>query len=598
MSKDELKKMNGLNRRQFLKLSAVSASAVAATMVVGCDGDSDSDSSTSTPQAVIPTENSWKFGIISDTQWTKDDDGENPASCAVEIINNLNEQFIKHGVDLVVHVGDLTDDARRPFTARNTISDTVYDYSVSDGFGVRARFCQALYNAGIGYFPLRGNHDDSQEGAQEFLNFFPQTTTGENNVSSVQEAAYAALVPEEDIPFLPEITRTKAESFVMGSNFSSPEFDAIKGLTYSFDHKNMRFVMLDHFDSLDGSEYPIATQQSWITGTLSSRASGTHAMTFSHKGLMTQDHEDIIFGYPASADSEDAADQDAYISALDNNGVRYHFCGHDHMHDRSYVYTTDGESKKVTQVVTASDSSKFYTPATTSNDETYCGGTRQKMLNQELYKVGYYIVTVDGDHATVEYYSSPAYVTDTFTTTPTLNFTLREKFGYSLNGDTFLVPVSESFTVVNSTSSNGTVAKILDGNNGFVTKDLAGRYFNIEVTTGWYDAQNSLSDILYLRGMDYTMGSEQTDVFTLSMSYDAAQVTSDMLTSGKFGLATLDADGTWIKAVYQNFSGTENFVQRAWKDGDALGTWGVDSATDTVWAVVNFNGCFAAVNNI
>jgi len=28
---------------------------------------------------------------------------------------------------------------------------------------------------------------------------------------------------------------------------------------------------------------------------------------------------------------------------------------------------------------------------------------------------------------------------------------------------------------------------------------------------------------------------------------------------------------------------------------DALGTYGIDAATKTVWAVVNFNGYFAAV---
>jgi hypothetical protein len=35
-----------------------------------------------------------KFGIMSDTQWKANLDGENPETVAVGIINQLNKQFI------------------------------------------------------------------------------------------------------------------------------------------------------------------------------------------------------------------------------------------------------------------------------------------------------------------------------------------------------------------------------------------------------------------------------------------------------------------------------------------------------------------------
>src|SRR5271157_463367 len=66
---------------------------------------------------------SWKFGVMSDTQWkigvpdpvncpkgdTKNCDGKNPNSVAVGIINELNKEFIRHKVKFVIHTGDITD---------------------------------------------------------------------------------------------------------------------------------------------------------------------------------------------------------------------------------------------------------------------------------------------------------------------------------------------------------------------------------------------------------------------------------------------------------------------------------------------------------
>ena len=59
----------------------------------------------------------------------------------------VNAQFIQHGVKFVVEVGDLVD--KTGSTAE----------SVANSEDIRAAFAQELYNAGIGFFPLRGNHD-------------------------------------------------------------------------------------------------------------------------------------------------------------------------------------------------------------------------------------------------------------------------------------------------------------------------------------------------------------------------------------------------------------------------------------------------------
>jgi hypothetical protein len=45
---------------------------------------------------------------MADSQWLGDDDGDNPESVSVGIINQLNAEFIKRQVKFVVQVGDLT----------------------------------------------------------------------------------------------------------------------------------------------------------------------------------------------------------------------------------------------------------------------------------------------------------------------------------------------------------------------------------------------------------------------------------------------------------------------------------------------------------
>jgi hypothetical protein len=76
------------------------------------------------------------------------------------------------------------------------------------------------------------------------------------------------------------------------------------------------------------------------------------------------------------------------------------------------------------------------------------------------------------------------------------------------------------------------------------------------------------------------------------MSYRPGQVSGAQLKSGAFALATMDAKGNWIKAA------TASFVQGPWNPGYKLGTYGVDEATSTVWAVIDYNGKFAVANHL
>jgi hypothetical protein len=612
----------GVSRREFIKRTAAGAGAVAAQIpLAGCGGGGGGEgggtSGTATPPAgptsnpaALPSKNAWKFGIMGDTQWVDADDGRNPNTCAADIINQVNRQFINSGVKFVMHLGDLVDNGNSGGVYNvPTVGGGSYPMANGQvGENTRALFGQTLYNAGIGIFPLRGNHDAAQATATAFVGAFPQTQHGGSHNAS---PAHVLAVNNPDAAVQPSPTRTGA-AFSVGSNFSSPTAN-LGGLTYSFDFNNARFVLLDQFVPLDGKDpdgapfnvnTTMAKQQSWINSTLAGKPAGGHAFVFAHKGLCLQQHADTLFGPDPSA--ANAPGTDPFITSLQSNGVRLFFCGHDHMHDRSLVATSDGATAKVTQIISSCNSNKFYTPRSPSVDALVSGGKRQTVLNQELLTIGYYIVTVDDDNVTVEFFSAAAGSTPDgkpptadnaylMATTPALAFTRREVFGYGLKGQQFVVGQGKSFAVVQDTGPGGTAARILAGVNGNSATDLSGRAFSAAINTGWFGANRTASDILVLSGMGHTLGSAQTDVFALSLSFDRTKTTDAQIQSGSVALATPDAAGNWTNAVNSNSGGAKNFVLGPWKPGYELGTHGVDTTNNTVWAVINTNGYFAAV---
>ena len=631
MSVDGKEKNKALERRDFLK-SAVGAGAVMVGMAaLGCSSSDSTPATTTTAPgpiaAGLPTPGAWQFGVMADTQWLSTDDGLNPNTSAIGIIQQLNQQFINHGVKFVVQVGDLADQASGNST------EAGYATTASLCEDTRGLFAQPLYNAGIGFFACRGNHDDGS--AAEFARIFPQTVSGSMNATPSNVFS----ISNPDSAKQPTPANSGA-AFAMGSNFSaigSPSAN-LAGLSYGFDFNNSRLLFIDQFTPLDGKgpdgnayaiQTSVALQQAWIAQTLAGRPSNGHVFVFSHKGLITQQHIDTLFGdcpadanfaAPANAANGTAAKNytvapgamNIFLRSMAANSARLYFCGHDHIHNRSIVKTTDGATPaaQITHVLCQSVSSKFYTPnennasgnssvpPCTSNDAFFCAGKRQTQLSQELYKVGYYVVTVDGPNVTVDYYSAPAYATysasteNLITATPALNFTKRETFGYSLIGKQFVLASGASFTAVSDTGPSGTIAKILSGTNNNPTTDPSGRAFANDVNTGWIaETSTTASDILALWGMGYILGSQETDVFTLSLTYDTKK-------TGAFVLATPDADGNWTNAVNQNLGGAKTLVNGPWKASYDLGTYGIDTASGTVWAVLNYNGNFAAVAGV
>jgi hypothetical protein len=541
----------------------------------------------------------WKFGVMPDTQWTCSTDpaGTNPHTVPGSIISQIRAQFINAGVKLVIEIGDLTDDGQ----------------DVSEQ--TRAAAAQPLYDAGIGFFPFRGNHE----------------TYGTSN-------SFGIPVFQSNYPQTQGLGKTWG-----ATNFSSPTSVSIdlKGMSYSFDYENARFVIIDPWvtpskdvNPGDGYDYgySIGDQQAWISSRLNrfTRGGGhgpgdrqpwiisrlgrntrgpAHAFVFSHQPLMAESHQDSPFTGYTNANPDM---QNAFFASLQNNGVRYYISGHDHMHQRSIIASPDGLSQ-VHEIISGSDSSKFYTPKALTDPNWFGQKVRETSLAQDLYRIGFYIYTVDGPRVTVDYYaddhgdwlSDASYPTGPAGAgthvTPVLNFVKRETFGYSLNGQEFLVPQGGSYTTVQD-SFDDTIAQILSGTNGSTAMDYTLRPLTKTVDTGWTPetdakAGETASDVLSLWGMT-DVGSDHTDPYALSLSYDQRRAGGRHLSDGTFGIATLDAGGNWINAVDANSGGVKQFVVGPWDPSYGFGTYGVDPKKKVAWAVINHDGQFAVTGGL
>jgi len=361
----------------------------------------------------------WSFGVISDTQWSGADDGKNPNSVPADIIRQIDQEFIAKGVRLVVAVGDTVDKASKA------------------SLDTRALYAQDLYNAGIAFYPLRGNHEATlADSGVEFARVFPQTATGVNNNTPADIVA-TDLIPAADMTANPPAAK-KGAPFPLGGNFSTPETNARHhSVSYSFDYNNARFVLLDQFDNTGNTKNStIAAQQDWISSRLADPKRPLQAFVFGHKNLLGGSHKDNLFGDhtgsdPGDADPAQQPEQNAFLAALAQNHVHYYISGHDHHHCESVVTSPDGASS-VHQIISASDSNKFYTPRPPFSDH-------EKAVSLDCNKIGYYIYTVDGPSVTVDYYgvdvSAELGTSDTFKTTPQLTGHWKKisTTGYSLN---------------------------------------------------------------------------------------------------------------------------------------------------------------------
>lgn len=533
--------------------------------------------------------NVWKFGVMGDTQWTPvdtngnylDPTGKNPNSVAVSIIDQVDAQFVKHGVKFVIQVGDLTDNG------------------TDSGIQTRALAAQTnLYPHHIGFFPIRGNHE---------------TYSPVNNY-------YAIPAIQDNFP------QTRGIGTTWGAyNFSSPTIDSngnpivdLEGISYSFDYgkanNNVRFLFVDPWatqttnpfpatNNADGYPYgyTVYQQQKWIDEQLDYLTRGTeHAFVFSHQPLMAEDHQDTMFSGYTNANPDW---QNAFYSKLSQNRVGYAIAGHDHMHQRSIIASPNGKSK-AEEFICASCSSKFYTPKSLTDPDWFGQKTRETSISEELFTVGFYVFTVDGPIVTIDYYSdehgnwqsNTDYPDGTGSLiTPVFNFTKKETWGYSLSSHGISRFKLDQGSAGVTLQFGHTTAKVQK--KGGTAADFEDRALSKDAQAWWAPGSSVtnahlVSDVLTLVGAASASitPTSASDPVNIIMTYNS----NSKATNG-FYLAALNDDGKWVNAVDLNFGGTKKFISGPWTEGYPLGSYGFDTKTSTAWAVVDHDSDLAVI---
>lgn len=528
----------------------------------------------------LMAEESWSFAILGDTQWalkvcnpiegTNDSlclsadslsDYRNPHSVAVDFVHQIQERLIlNHDPKFLILLGDF--------------GDEVDVQSVQ----TRATWAQELYDAQIGVFPVRGNHDEGPLVAREFLRLFPQTRTGEMNQTPIDALLWT------DSAQIHPILSPGSPTFTIGKNFSSPA--CAEGRSYAFQEAGATFIFIDQFMDSRATYCPIADQISWIDSVLKARNSTTTpAFIFGHKPLIGVCHSDVLLGDNPGVDSINTTE---FIKTLVNNGVRIYIAGHEHLFQHSMIEEPGDGGLQIQQAIFSGASWKFYPSFIPTMDEQYnlpaYGKTRETPFAQELGYIGYQIVQIEGERVEITSWGAPSGIKyGELIKSPDLRnqWSIRRVWGWSPRGKQTVLAPNASLTVL-SDSFLGTQVRVMSGTWNASSKDFSRRVFSAFASTDWRSLPNLQSAAWTLWGLEKENGSLETPTFALAMSFNAEANTLSNLC-----LIRQDANSLW------NCVGQGDFLMRPWRETDPLGTRGFDMERNEVWAVVNQGGTYA-----
>lgn len=281
---------------------------------------------------------SWKFAVLGDSKAIASDD--NGLGVASNTLKMLVNDIINQRVDLVVFPGDMTGGASNPSRLGQEYSSWKSAMS-------------PLRAAGIPVYTIRGNHE------------YEPSVGGAGS--------------------------TYLTYFQLPRGATSPD----GGYTYSFTHKNARFIGFDQYigrkKSFDDRLFSPHSNEgqmmkSWVTSQINSSTSPLN-FVFAHEMLFpSKTHHDCMANDPDS--------RDALIAALGAHNGTY-LCAHDHM----YLHGTarDGWGQAVPELIagTAGGGNYDYEP---TNATGYTGPdtfTVNKVLgNSSKPYYGYVLITV------------------------------------------------------------------------------------------------------------------------------------------------------------------------------------------------------------
>ena len=225
----------------------------------------------------------WRFAVVGDTRGVS---GTSPINSAA--VSAIAQALTTEGIDLVLVPGDLVNGST--------------SVSLTTQLTAWRNVMAPIYDAGIGVYPIRGNHE-----------------TGGT------VAAWRGVFP--DVP-------------QNGPTTPSDE----RGLTYSVTHNNAIFVGFDEYVRSH------RINQGYLDGLLNDPLRPAHVFVFGHEPAFASNHADTLDDYPT--------DRDIFWNSLGVAGVRMYFCGHDHFYARSGIVDAVGDT--VQQLIVGAGGAPFH----------------------------------------------------------------------------------------------------------------------------------------------------------------------------------------------------------------------------------------------
>jgi hypothetical protein len=262
---------------------------------------------------------SWKFVVVGDTRSDGANNGVNTA-----IVSELANAIVSEGARFVLVPGDLANSG-----------------GVSGAFTTWKTAMQPVYGAGIGVYPIRGNHDLESSG--------------------YWTSAFGAGIPD---------------------NGPTGEIN----YTYSFSYNNAFIVGLDEYVNAH------RVNQTWLNQQFAANTK-PHVFVFGHEPAFKVNHTDCLDDYPTN--------RNTFWNSIAAEGGRTYFVGHDHLYDHARINDGDGNpADDIHQYVVGTGGAPFYTSG--AYDGVNSPFTPVNILRDIGY-YGYSVVEVNGYDATISW---------------------------------------------------------------------------------------------------------------------------------------------------------------------------------------------------
>jgi hypothetical protein len=238
------------------------------------------------PGSAAPS-TAWRFAVVGDSHVT-------PARTSIPA--EIASSILGDSVDLVLVPGDLVEGGPG-------ITGTQMENQLRAWQGAMA----PLYDAGVGVYPVRGNHEADVPGS-----------------AAAWSAAFTG-------------------RYALPADGPAGE----TGLTFSFTARNALFVGLDEYVDLHRVNQP------WLDARLAANTL-PHVFVFGHEPAFKVFHSDCLGSFPA--------DRNAFWESLAAAGARVTFAGHDHFFDALRIDDGDGDADDdLLQVVVGSGGGSLFT---------------------------------------------------------------------------------------------------------------------------------------------------------------------------------------------------------------------------------------------